>query len=68
MADGKERVMFVHAEVTYGFNLPQDYDELMQFEANEDLSRYRKTEDTIATRYTATVNTAYPYKPKERSE
>ena len=34
VADGKERVMFVHAEVTYGFNLPQDYDELMQFEAN----------------------------------
>ena len=48
--------------------LRQDYNELMQFEANEDLSKYRKTEDTIATRYTATVNTAYPYKPKERSE
>lgn len=60
--------MFIHAEVTYGFNLPQDYDELMQFEANEDLTKYRKTVDTIATRYTATVNTAYPYKPKERSE
>lgn len=59
--------MFVHAEVTYGFNLPQDYNELMQFEANEDLSKYRKTEDTIATRYMATVNAAYPYKPKERS-
>jgi pantothenate synthetase len=61
-------MMFVHAEVTYGFNLPQDYNELMQFEANEDLRKYRKTEDTIATRYTTTVNVAYPYKPKERSK
>lgn len=60
--------MTVHGEITYIFYLPQDYDELMQFEANEDLSRYRKTEDTVATRYTATVNTAYPYKPKERSK
>lgn len=60
--------MFVHVEVTYGFNLPQDYDELKLFEANENLSRYRKTEDTIATRYTATVNATYPYKTKERSD
>jgi len=60
--------MFVHAEVTYGFNLPQDYNELMQFEANEDLRKYRKTEDTIATRYTTTVDVAYPYKSKERSK
>ena len=60
--------MFVHAEITYGFSLPQDYDELKLFEENEDLSRYRKTEDTIATRYTATVDVAYPYKPKERRE
>ena len=60
--------MDVHAEVTYAFYLPKDYDELKLFEANEDLSRYRKTEDTIATRYTATVNAAYPYKPKERSK
>ena len=60
--------MFVHAEVTYGFNLPQDYNELIQFEANEDLSKYRKTEDTIATRYTVTVNMAYSYKSKEGSE
>ena len=60
--------MFVRAEITFGFSLPQDYNELMQFEANEDLSKYRKTEDTIATRYTTVVNETYPYKPKERSE
>jgi hypothetical protein len=57
--------MFVHAEVTYGFNLPQDYDELKLFEANEDLPRYRKTEDTIATRYTVTADVAFPYKQRK---
>lgn len=59
--------MFVYAEVTYGFYLPQDYNELMQFEAHEDVSRYRKTVDTIAARYTVTVDATYPYRPKERS-
>ena len=60
--------MYVQVEATYAFYLPKDYDELKLFEANEDLRKYRKTEDTIATRYTTTVNTAYPYKPKERSK
>lgn len=53
-----------HIRIQYA----QDYDEMLQFEANEDLSRYRKTEDTIAIRYTAVVDVTYPYRPKERSE
>lgn len=60
--------MHIHAEVTYAFYQPQDYDEMKLFEENVDLSRYRKAEDTIATRYTAIVDATYPYKPKERSE
>lgn len=60
--------MYVHVEATYAFYLPKDYDELKLFEANEDLSRYRKTEDTIATRYTTIAGVEYPYKPKERSK
>ena len=57
--------MFVHAEVVYGFNLPQDYDELKRFEAETDTSRMQKTEDTIATRYKVVVDATYPYKSKE---
>ncbi len=60
--------MYVHVEATYAFYLPKDYDELKLFEANEDLRKYRKTEDTIAIRYTTVVGVEYPYKPKERSE
>lgn len=43
--------MTIHNETTYIFYLPQDYDEMRQFEAENDLSRAKKTEDTIATRY-----------------
>lgn len=57
--------MFVHAEVVYGFYMPQDYDELKQFEAETDTSKMKKKEDTIATRYIVTVNATYPYKSKE---
>lgn len=57
--------MFVHAEVVYGFYMPQDYDELNRFEAETDTTKMKKSEDTIATRYTVTVDATYPYKSKE---
>ena len=34
--------MWLHAEIVYGFNMPQDYDELMQFEAETDTSEMQK--------------------------
>ena len=54
--------MTVYGEVTYVFYLPQNYDEMKQFEAENDLSIYRRTEDTIAVRYSHKVNATYPYK------
>lgn len=59
--------MFLYAKVTYGFRLPQEYDEMKKFEADNDMSKFRKTEDTIATRYTQTVEACYPYRSKERA-
>ncbi len=59
--------MWIHAEIVYGFNMPQDYDELMQFEAETDTSKMQKKEDTIAVIYIATVNATYPYKSKKQS-
>ena len=53
--------MFVHSEVTYGFEMPDEYDELKQFEADTDLSKARKTEDTIAVRYTLTADARCKY-------
>lgn len=43
--------MTIHFEITYIFYLPKDYEKMKEFEAENDLSKYRKTEDTIATRY-----------------
>ena len=57
--------MFVHSEVTYGFNMPDEYDELKQFEADTDLSKARKTEDTIAVRYTWTVDASGKYEGRK---
>lgn len=59
--------MYVNAEVSYVFSMPQDYEELKLFEANEDVSRMKRTEDTIAVRYRFSTNATYPYRPKERS-
>lgn len=44
--------MWIHTEITYGFYMPQEYDELKRFEAKTDVSKARRTEDTIAVRYT----------------
>ena len=57
--------MYIQAKIIYGFRLPQEYNELKQFEAEHDISKMRKSEDTVATRYIYTINTAYPYKSKE---
>ena len=57
--------MTVFGEITYVFYMPQDYDELKLFEAENDLSIYKRTEDTIAVRYKYKVNATYPYKSKE---
>lgn len=51
--------MTAHIEITYIFYLPKDYDELKQFEAENDLSKYKKTEDTIATRYKCVSDISY---------
>ena len=58
--------MFVHSEVTYGFNMPDEYDELKRFEADTDLTKARKTEDTIAVRYTFTADVRSKYKGKAK--
>ena len=60
--------MTVHGEITYIFQMPQDYDELKQFEADADLSKAKRTEDTIAVTYTLVADGTYPYRPKERSK
>lgn len=57
--------MTVYGEITYVFYMPQDYVELKQFEAENDLSIYKRTEDTIAVRYNYKTNATYPYKSKE---
>lgn len=57
--------MFVHSEITYGFEMPAEYDELKQFEADTDLSKARKTEDTIAVRYTFTVDASGKYEGRK---
>ena len=56
--------MTVFGEITYVFYMPQDYDEMKKFEAENDLSIYRRAEDTIAVRYKYKVNATYPYKSK----
>lgn len=43
--------MNIHFEITYIFYLPKDYEKMKEFEAENDLSKYKKTQDTIATRY-----------------
>ena len=56
--------MTVYGEVTYVFYMPQDYDEMKQFEAENDLSLYKREIDTIAVRYKYKTNATYPYKSK----
>lgn len=60
--------MTVYGEVTYVFYMPQDYDELKLFEAENDLSLYKRKADTIAVRYTYKTNATYPYKSKESEQ
>lgn len=60
--------MTVFAEVTYVFYMPQDYDELKLFEAENDLSLYKRKIDTIAVRYIYETNATYPYKSKESEQ
>lgn len=43
--------MWIHTEITYGFYMPNEYDELKRFEATNDVSKAKRTEDTIAVRY-----------------
>lgn len=43
--------MWIHTEITYGFYMPKEYDELKRFETNHDVSKAKRTEDTIAVRY-----------------
>ena len=60
--------MTVFAEVTYVFYMPQNYDELKLFEAENDLSLYKRKADTIAVRYIYKTNATYPYKSKESEQ
>ena len=60
--------MTVYAKVVYLFYMPQDYEEMKRFEAENDTSIYRRTEDTIATRYTYVTNATYPYKSKNKTQ
>lgn len=60
--------MTVYAKVVYVFYMPQDYEEMKRFEAENNTSIYRKTEDTIATRYIYEINATYPYKSKNEPD
>lgn len=57
--------MWIHTEITYGFYMPQEYDELKRFEANNDVSKARRTEDTIAVRYKFTNDFVGEYGERE---
>lgn len=59
--------MWIHTETTFGFNMPDDYDELKLFEKTQPISKARKSEDTIAVRYTFFNNT-YNVAYKEEGE
>lgn len=54
--------MMIHSEITYIFYMPQDYAELKSFEANNDLSKAKKIEDTIATRYKLVTDCSWSLK------
>ena len=57
--------MFIHTETTYGFHMPDEYEELKRFESDVDVSKARRTEDTIAVRYTFVTTATGEYKRKE---
>ena len=57
--------MTVFGKITYVFYMPQDYDEMKLFEAENDLSLYERKMDTIAVRYIYKTNATYPYESKE---
>ena len=60
--------MTVLGKITYVFYMPQDHDEMMLFEAENDLSLYKRKMDTIAVRYIYKTTATYPYKSKESEQ
>lgn len=60
--------MTVLGEITYVFYMPQDYDEMKLFEAENDLSLYKRKMDTIAVRYIYKTTATYPYESKESKQ
>ena len=57
--------MTVLGEITFVFYMPQDYNEMKLFEAENDLSLYKRKMDTTAVRYIFKTSATYPYKSKE---
>lgn len=56
--------MWIHTEITYGFYMPDEYEELKRFEANADTSQARRSEDSIAVRYKYKYDYVGEYRPK----
>lgn len=59
--------MWIHTEITYGFYMPDDYEELKRFEADADISKARRVEDSIAVRYKFTNDYVGEYKPTKKN-
>ena len=59
--------MWIHTEITYGFYMPDDYEELKRFEADADISKATRVEDSIAVRYKFKNDYVGEYKPTKKN-